>query len=165
MKIESSKRFTSEAVKVISPKVHLLFESLYFTITSCSSVGIFVNLILLPLLSPCVEDVDTVTTFLESSPTIEEFKVVKLWLFPDPKSLKKRSPAAFPVPIPTYSPLVPRPTLTVEIPIRLLSNAVAYKFCVCGRAKFIFPLDTVISDPPWVEYLILSPVLTLCSGI
>ena len=125
----------SAALKDFCPSVYLLFESLYFTTISVWSVGIFEILTISPPIKPWVDAVDTVTIFLETVPTIELFLVVKLWLSPVPTVLKNSKPVEFVVPTPTKEPSVPKPSLTVEMPIRSFVISAIYKSCVCGRSK------------------------------
>ena len=128
----------------------LLLLSLYLTTIVSVSFGVDTILIVSPVSNPWVDAVETVTIFLEISPTIDSFNVVKLWWSPVPKFSKKSSPTEVVVPRPT-KPVLPNPILTVETPIKLLEIFATYKLWVCGSENEEIPSKTRISDPPLVE--------------
>ena len=61
-------------------------------------------------------------------------------------------------PIPTKVPVVPKPTLTVDIPTKFWDKDATYRSWSCGKDKDLVPSKTVIWDPPLDEYLTFSPV-------
>jgi len=69
--------------------------------------------------------------------------------------------------IPTKEPVVSKPTLTVEIPIKFefIFNANTFWSSVSVYPTPRLPSsDTIIPLPPFEEYVKTSPVIKLCSG-
>ena len=113
---------TFAAVNDLGSKTILLLKSLYFTTILVWIPGCTSTLTLSSNNKPWVDAVATVTTFLFASPvTTKSFMVLKLWYTPVPNPVNlNRPPDLLVLAIPTKVPVDPKPTLKVEIPIRLL---------------------------------------------
>jgi len=90
------------------------------TVTIPVVLGFKVTQILSPKAIPWVAAVETVTTLLSTWAVTTSLKdVSKLWRTPLPASVKYNKPdVVLPTPTPSYPPVVPKPTLVVEIPRR-----------------------------------------------
>ena len=120
---------------------------------------------------PCIPWVaarETVTSLREISPVITEWFVLRLWYTPVPIPLKNRVLESLTVlAIPTNTPVVPSPTLTVDRPIK--SSLIFATNNCCWSVRVVpapAPVSKDIIPSPFPgEYVTTSPVLKLCCGI
>ena len=142
--------FTPTVVNPTGSTITLLLKSLYVSVLVIVLFGLTLIEILCGELNPWVDAVDTVTKFLLTSPVSTLWLVLKLWVVPDPTLLKKSVVAdLWVLAIPTNVPVVPKPTLTVAIPIKLSSILATNTF---------WPSVKVIPTPTFVESSTIIPL-------
>ena len=122
--------------KVLIPTRTLRFKSLYLILWFNVVCGFTFTNTLWPLCNKWSWSVVTVTFCLEDSIVRFSYFVLKLWLLPVPTPTNKSILAV--LPIPTNSPVVPRPTFWVAIPI---------KSFVIFATNNCWPSDKVVAIP------------------